>query len=135
MNRKPKIAFSIRALLLFTAFVAVGVFFFHRDPRPYKELDWFTNSYDLRGWSIEIEPDLPGPYRAAGDDWSGALPFQFNPGKPAKGWVESGGAKRTYNHPGRAGVSYIVVALETTDDAPTYLILSKPDDNSASSGG
>jgi len=139
MSRKPKIAFTIRSLLLFTAFVAVlvsaGVFFFHRAPRPYTDLDRFTNAYNLRGWSIEIEPDLPGPYRTAGDDWSGAMPFQFNSGNPAKGWVESGGAKRNYNHSGRAGVSYIGVALETTDDAPTFLILSKPDDQSASSGG
>ncbi|MEM7479064.1 MAG: hypothetical protein AAF483_29115 [Planctomycetota bacterium] len=98
-------------------------------------MDWFTNSQDLRGWSIEIEPDLPGPFRAAGDDWSGAMPFQFNSGHPAKGWVESSGARRKYNYPGRVGVSYLVFLLETIDDAPTYLILSKRDDNSTSSGG
>ncbi|WP_442510254.1 hypothetical protein SH528x_001865 [Novipirellula sp. SH528] len=138
MNRKPKIPFSIHALLVFTAFVAVlvsaGMFFFHRAARPFKDLDRFANAYDLRGWSVEIEPDLPGPYRTAGDDWSGAMPFQFNSGKPAKGWVESGGVKRMFHHPGRIGVSYLVVFLENLDDAPTFLILSKPDDNSASGG-
>ena len=85
MNRKPKIAFSIRALLLFTAFVAVGVFFFHRDPRPYKELDWFTNSYDLRGWSIEIEQTFLDPIGLQATIGPAHCPFSSIRGTTQKG--------------------------------------------------
>ena len=139
MSYKPKITFSLRTLLIFTAFVALLVpacmFFFHREPRPFRDLDRFTNGYDLRGWSLEVEPDLPGPYREAGDDWSGAMPFQFNSGDPAKGWVDSGSSRRNFNYPGQAGVSYVVTFLETRDDKPTYLILSKPDAHTTGTSG
>ena len=128
MKTLMKLRLSIRVLLIVTGVVAVsmlGVMLtLHNDPRPYKELEELTEAYGLRGWSVEVAPDLVGPYRTAGDDRSGAFGIEFNPGKPVRGWVEAGGVRRLVNHPGRDGVSLVMVGLETIDDRPTYLILS-----------
>lgn len=137
MSRKP--TFSIRSLLVLTTTVAIAVtalaVLLRRTPRPYKTLERFANSYEARGWTVEVAPDLDGPYRTAGDDWSAAAAVQCNSGQPVKGWVESGGTRRAIHYPARIGTSYIVEFLETRDDRPTYLILSKPDGLQASSGG
>ena len=129
MSRKP--TFSIRSLMVLTLLVSVAIValtvLLRPTPRPYKPLDRFTNGYIARGWSVEVAPDLDGPYRTAGDDWSSAGTFHCNSGQPAKGWVDSGTSRRSFNYPGRAGVSYIVTLLETRDDEPTYLIMSKTD--------
>ncbi|TWU07516.1 hypothetical protein [Stieleria varia] len=129
MDWNPRIAFLIRRLLFLTAIVIVlvwvGLAFFHREPLRYHDLEWFTTTSDLRGWNIEVEPDIPGPYRTVGDHWSGVGATQFNPGRPATGWVQAGGTKRSFDYPGRSGVSYLVFFLETKDDALAYLILSK----------
>ena len=127
--------------MLLTLFASVVIVFFilatRRTPRPYKPLERFTAGRIALGWTIEVAPDIDGPYRAAGDDWSGAAVYHGSSGGRVKGWVDSGTSKRTFNYPGRAGVSYVVVALENRDDEPTYLIFSKPDGKTspASSGG
>ena len=56
MSYKPKITFSLRTLLIFTAFVALLVpacmFFFHREPRPDSP---FTNAAPLK--DVPYPPD------------------------------------------------------------------------------
>ena len=88
MSRKP--TFSIRSLMLLTLFASVVIVFFilatRRTPRPYKPLERFTAGRIALGWTIEVAPDIDGPYRAAGDDWSGAAVYHGSSGGRVKGW-------------------------------------------------
>ena len=121
--------FSIRSILVFTALVALATLTANtllvRRPRPYFSLELLVG-HNPRDWKIEFAPDVPGPYRYAGDDLSGYGPIQLPSGVDAQGHVSSGKNKRKFFHPVREGFSYLVFFLENKDCQPTYMILSIP---------
>lgn len=128
--------FNLRGLV-FLVFIAALVFTavrtYRGQPRVYIPLDEFIRRHasdkSLSGatWEIHVPPDVSGPFRAAGSDWSGSGPYQLPVGRGAHGWIDTGSERRKFDHDGIPGTSFLVFPLEDRDDRATYLIMKRAD--------
>lgn len=128
--------FSLRSLLLLTSIAAVLIAVFlniRGQPRQFYTLDEIIARYasdrSLSGalWEIHVAPDISGPFRSAGDDWTSHGPVQIPPGFGAHGWIDTGSDRRKFDHSGIPDVSYLIIRLENPDDQAGYLLMKRKD--------
>jgi hypothetical protein len=127
--------FSIRTILIATLVIAIGLVVYKSmkgPPRPYHSMERIISGCagDTRNgnaWEIYIPPDIDGPYRTIGDDWSGILPYQTAPGEPFKAWVELESGRRTCDLPAVANHSYLIIPLENRKSQRTMLVMTRND--------
>lgn len=128
--------FNLRGLLVLTLFAALVLtcyIAFRGQPRGYRHLDEIirlqASDKSLSGatWEIHVSPDAIGPFRTAGNDWTGAAPYQLSVGSGAHGCIDTGSERRKFDHEGIPGVSFLVFLLEGKDDRATYLIMKRAD--------
>ncbi len=130
------VTFNLRGLLVLTLFAAIALtcyLAFRGKPRGYLHLDEIirlqASDKSLSGasWEVHISPDATGPFRSAGNDWSGSGPYQLAPGRGAHGSIDTGTEIRKFDHEGIPGMSFLVFLLEDKDDRATYLIMKRAD--------
>lgn len=128
--------FNLRGLLLLTlvaALVLTCYLAFRGKPRTYLHLDELirlqASDKSLSGatWEIHVAPDSRGPFRSAGNGWTGSGPYQLPVGSGAHGSIDTGSERRKFDHEGIPGVSFLVFPLEDKDDRATYLIMKRAD--------
>ncbi len=126
--------FNLRGLLVLTFFAAIVLtcyLAYRGQPRGYLHLDEIirlqASDKSLTGatWEIHVSPDISGPFRTSGNDWSGSGPYQLPVGSGAHGSIDTGSERRKFDHEGIPGVSFLVFLLENKYDRATYLIMKR----------